>query len=69
MTQKGASAAHLRRCMTLAMDLPWCRAMRLAAGLQLRFLRTRGWVSNFYFEIVVQLRKNLKLAGVTEVPR
>jgi hypothetical protein len=36
---KIAVAAHLRRCMTLEMALPFHRIMRLAAGPHLRFLR------------------------------
>jgi DNA-binding transcriptional ArsR family regulator len=36
---KTAVAAHLRRCMTLEMALPFHRIMRLAAGPHLRFLR------------------------------
>ena len=40
---KNAVAAHLRRCMTLEMALPFHRIMRLAAGLHLRFCSTH-WV-------------------------
>jgi hypothetical protein len=34
---KSAGAAHLRRCTTLEMALPFRRVVRLAAGPHLRF--------------------------------